>query len=483
MECAWSRKNAWEHSPYWLKRGLTPLLGRVPPAWLLGRRFRRYLRFVREAQWWPRDRMRSYQTAQLRRICTLAAKRSVFYRELFRQAGFRPETLSCPEDLAAVPIIDKETVRTNLRAMCTTPPTRPWVDRIATAGTGGRPLAFYIDAGRSAIEFAYLLASWERIGWTLGTPLAVLRGEVVPPGRRETMHYSYDPMLRRHIYSSFDLSERDLDAYLDHMNRLQRFYLHAYPSTAAALARHLRRTGRPAPLGLSGVILESENVYPAQRRMMEEVFGCTALCCYGQSEKVVLAVEYPGGAGYHVWPTYGYLELIDEDGQPITECGRRGQIVGTGFINTVVPFIRYRTGDEATYRAERCHLCGREHKILTDLCGHHFQEALITADGDEIPWAALNMHDDTFQQVRQFQFAQSAPGRAVLRVVPAEGFTPGDVERIGRMLDLKLRDRIALTVQVVDAIPLSGRGKAIYVDQRVERVTGLPWPWERACSG
>ena len=482
MGDAWSRKNAWEHAPHWLKRGLGPLLGRVPPAWLVGRRFRRHLRFVREAQWWSRDRARMYQTMQLRRICTLAAERSIFYRDLFRRAGFCPESLNCPEDLAKAPIIDKETVRANLPAMCTIPPMRPWVDRIATAGTGGRPLEFYIGADRSAVEFAYLLASWERIGWTLGTPLAVLRGEIVPPGR-EAMRYGYDPMLRRHIYSSFDLSDANLDAYLDHMNRLGRFYLHAYPSTAAALARHLRRAGRAAPLGLSGVILESENVYPAQRRMMEEVFGCTCLCCYGQTEKLVLAVECPGGEGYHVWPTYGYLELLDEAGNPTTECGRRGQIVGTGFINTVVPFIRYRTGDEATYRADRCRVCGREHRILADIRGHHLQEALITADGDEIPWSALNMHDDTFRQVRQFQFAQSTPGRAVLRVVPARGFVPGDIERIGRMLDTKLRDRIALTVQVVNGIARSGRGKAIYVDQRIERADAQSWPWEQACSG
>ncbi|MFW6154479.1 MAG: heparinase II/III domain-containing protein [Planctomycetota bacterium] len=197
MQYAWTRKNAWEHAPGWLKRGLTPLLGRVPPAWLLGRRFRRHLRFVRDAHWWPRASTRMYQTVQLRRIRALATERSVFYRELFRQAGFQPEALRCPEDLAAAPLIDKETVRANLPAMCTTPPTRPWVDRIATAGTGGSPLAFYISADRSAVECAYLMASWERIGWTLGTPLVVLRGEVVPPVRRGTMRYSYDPMLRQ----------------------------------------------------------------------------------------------------------------------------------------------------------------------------------------------------------------------------------------------------------------------------------------------
>ena len=151
----------------------------------------------------------------------------------------------------------------------------------------------------------------------------------------------------------------------------------------------------------------------------------------------------------------------------MTTPGKRGEIVGTGFINTVMPFIRYRTGDWATYVADHCEACGREHIIIRDIRGHRTQEVLIAADGSEIPWTALNMHDDTFLHVRQFQFMQETPGRAVLRIVPANGFNRQDVERIQRKIGRKLDGRLTFRTELVDAIELSARGKAIYVDRRI----------------
>jgi phenylacetate-CoA ligase len=201
--------------------------------------------------------------------------------------------------------------------------------------------------------------------------------------------------------------------------------------------------------------------------MVEETFGCRCFSCYGHSEKLVLAVECEQSTDYHVWPTYGCCELLDDDGRPITTPGQRGEIVGTGFINTVMPFVRYRTGDYATYVGSRCEACGREHVVLRDIQGHRTQEMLIAADGSGIPWTALNMHDDTFLHVRQFQFFQDTPGKAVLRIVPAAQFGAGDAERIQRNLHPKLEDRLTFTIQLVETILLPARGKAIYVDQRI----------------
>ncbi|MGB2986394.1 MAG: phenylacetate--CoA ligase family protein, partial [Phycisphaerae bacterium] len=221
------------------------------------------------------------------------------------------------------------------------------------------------------------------------------------------------------------------------------------------------------PDNIRGIITESEIVYPKQRQTIEETFGCRCLSCYGHTEKVVAAAECERSTDYHVWPTYGYFELLDDTGQPLTTPGRRGEIVGTGFINTVMPFIRYRTGDHATYVGDHCEACGRAHPLIRDVRGHRVQEMLILLDGSQVSWTALNAHDDTFRNVRQFQFYQDAPGRAVLRVVPANGFGEADCQRIARQLQRKLGERLALTIEPVDVIPLTERGKAIYVDQRI----------------
>ena len=443
-------------------------MGLIPPTWLLGKSFRNNGKFVRDVQWWLAERAREYQLNKLREILNLAYEKTRFYRRTFDSIGFCPADLRSLEDMNRLATINKQIVVENLLEMCTKSVKASDVDYGSTGGTSGTPLHFYMNANRSMTEYGYLVSSWERAGYRLGLPMAVLRGRVVKADRCGLRH-EYDPILRHHYYSSFHMSDENMGRYLEHIATIGQCFLHVYPSSISALARFIVRSGTRAPKNIHGIIAESEIVYPEQRRMVEEVFGCRLFSCYGQSEKVVLAAGCEHSNDYHVWPTYGYFELLDEDGNLVNTPGQRGEIVGTGFINTVMPFIRYRTGDWATYVGDHCDACGREHIIIRDIRGHRTQEVLIAADSSEIPWAALNMHDDTFIHVRQFQFMQEKPGYAVLHIVPADGFSEEDAGRIQRNLGRKLDGRLAFTIELVEAIPLSPRGKAIYVNQRIPR--------------
>ena len=461
-----NRKKLWESVPASLRKVAAPIVGAVSPGLLLGRQFRRRLSFIKESQRWSAERARTYQLEELQRICRLAYDRAPFYRRRFDQLGFHPRDLTSLGDIISLPTIDRDTLRDHLLEMCAVPPDSPLADHASTGGTSGRPVRFLIDKERSAIEYAYLVASWRRAGYELGMPLGVLRGRAVRADA-DGFYHEYDPVLRHHYYSTFHMADDDVKRYLEHISSLESCFLHVYPSVAAALGRFVRRSGIRPPSNIRGIIAESEIVYADQRRMVEDVLGVKYFACYGHSEKCVLAAECEHSADYHVWPTYGYFELLDADDQPVTTPGERGEIVGTSFINTVMPFIRYRTGDFATYVGECCQACGREHTIIRDIRGHRTQEVLIATDGSEIPWAALNMHDDTFANVRQFQFFQDAPGRALLRLVPAEGFSAEHRRRILRNLVRKLDGQIALQIQLTDSIPLSPNAKTVYVRQEI----------------
>lgn len=458
----------WQRLPVRLKSALARPIAAVPIKTLLGPSFHNRSRFVRRAGRWPRQRAQAYQLAEIRRICRLAYEQTDFYRRTFSQAGLDPCGILDFDDLQRLPTIDRDTLRVSIDEMRTVSPHARGVERVSTGGSSGRPVQFYIGVDRSGIEYAYLVASWQRAGYRLGIPMAVFRGRVVPEDNHGLRH-EYDPLLRHHYYSVFHMTDENMQRYLEHVAGIGPCFLHVYPSSVTALARFIRRAGIEPPPNIRGIISESEIVYPSQRRMVQDVFGCRYFSCFGHTEKLILAAQCEHSTDYHVWPTYGYFELLDEDGRPVTTPGQRGEIVGTGFINTVVPFIRYRTGDFATYVADRCAACGREHTLIRDIRGHRIQEALIAVDGVEIAWTALNMHDDTFVRVRQFQFRQDTAGRAVLRVVAAQGFSEEDVTRIRRNLGRKLDGRLELTIELVDGIPLSPRGKAIYVDQRIPR--------------
>lgn len=103
------------------------------------------------------------------------------------------------------------------------------------------------------------------------------------------------------------------------------------------------------------------------------------------------------------------------------------------------------------------------------------QELLVAKDGSLIPWTALNMHDETFACVRQFQFRQDTPGRAILRVVPGAGFCEEQRAQIIKKLERKLEGRLSLSIVLTDTINVTPQGKAIYVDQAI---TDMPREWD-----
>jgi len=465
-----TRRRLWESTPRSVRRLMGPGLGLFKPDHLLGRGFRRQKAFANAAQGWPMAKVQAYQLEQLRKLCQLAYDQSEYYRHAFAQCGFVPADLRSLDDIVRLPVIDRHVVRDHLARMCTQASRN--ADVASTGGTGGEPVWLVLPTGRSDTEYGYLVTSWERAGYRLEMPMAVLRGRPVTTDRNG-LHHEYDPILRHHYYSSFHLSDENLAAYLVHIGTLGPCFLHVYPSTVTALARFILRSNATVPENIRGIIAESEIVYPEQRRMINDVFGCRLFSCYGQSEKVVLAAACENSDDYHVWPTYGYFELLDEDGQQVTTPGQRGEIVGTSFINTAMPLIRYRTGDWAAYVGDHCEVCAREHVVIRDIRGHRTQEVLIAADGSEIPWVALNMHDDTFVHVRQFQFKQEAPGRAVLRIVPANGFDESDAHRIQKNLGRKFNGRLTFTIELVEVVQRSPRGKAVYVDQRIPHDTSL----------
>ena len=202
---ALSRKNLWERAPAVLKRAIAPVLEHVPPPALLGPRFRRELKFVNKAQWWPAERSRAFQVNQLRRLCEHASRRTKYYSDLFTSLRFDPRQLHAPEDIDCLPLLERETLRDRLPDLSAKPFPPQGVDHVSTGGSTGGPLWFYINSERSSIDYAHLTAGWARVGFRLGTPLAVLRGRVVPADSSD-MHHEYDPLLRHHYYSSFHLN-------------------------------------------------------------------------------------------------------------------------------------------------------------------------------------------------------------------------------------------------------------------------------------
>ncbi|MEN8251258.1 MAG: phenylacetate--CoA ligase family protein, partial [Bacteroidota bacterium] len=174
-----SRRHLWDMMPCVIKTYIGWPLRLIPKSCLFGRSFRENYKFVRDGQWQSIDVVQKYQLNRLQAILKLAYQRTKFYRQMFDTIGIRLDDFQSLDYISKLPTINKQDVIENIEDMRTKNVNKKDVDFGSTGGTSGTPLHFYMNANRSFIEYAYLTTSWERIGYKLGMPMAVLRGRIV----------------------------------------------------------------------------------------------------------------------------------------------------------------------------------------------------------------------------------------------------------------------------------------------------------------
>jgi len=325
-------------------------------------------------------------------------------------------------------------------------------------------LRFQIERSRSAVEWAFMTWQWERVGYRPGRRRAVLRGALVGGSDPERVH-EWHPLLDELVLSTFKLTPRTLPRYLDLLARYRPAFLHAYPSSAEHLARLLRDVPEARRPRFEALLLGSETVYPAQRALLEQAFGGRVFVWYGHSEKCLLGGGCEDSTDYHLFPEYGALEVVDDAGEPVGEGGR-GTLVGTGFMNRVMPFLRYATDDRATRSTGPCP-CGRAYPRVHSIEGRWLGERLFGDGGRMFSMTALNTHSNVFDRVARFRIRQSEAGRADVLVVPGPSFGEADVAAIAGEYDRRAGGAIRFTVHVVPDLPLTGRGKFKFIEQLI----------------
>jgi phenylacetate-CoA ligase len=148
-------------------------------------------------------------------------------------------------------------------------------------------------------------------------------------------------------------------------------------------------------------------------------------------------------------------------------------MVGTGFLNPVMPMVRYRTADYGAWdEPGPCPACGRNHQRLARIEGR-IQEYLVLKDGTRFPATNINaIHSLFFSHIFKFQFVQKEPGRACLRFVPARPLTEKSLAEIRQGFEFFGPMGLELDYEQVSEIPPSGRGKCRIVLTEKEAEAG-----------
>jgi phenylacetate-CoA ligase len=266
------------------------------------------------------------------------------------------------------------------------------------------------------------------------------------------------------------MTRADIVTYLDLIDHFEARYLYGYPSAIELMCRHMAAMGRVPKLPLKGILPISEPLFAHQRNTIASVLGpVPVINFYGLSEKAAFAAEVDGAQNvYEFEPLYGRAELVDEAGAPITEIGREGRLLGTGFLSTGMPFIRYDTEDRAKLVQLPTAENGQRLRVEA-LIPRRKPDFLISSDGIRVVTIDFTPENPRFfRGIEEYQFYQDTPGKVTIRYVPTPDGTEEDALRVASDLQRRTHGKIDFAVERVKMLAGGRAGKRAFIDQRLD---------------
>ena len=444
--------------PSSLQRHLRSAYRFVRPSYPYGKIFKETYDLLQESQWWDREKLEDYQLRQLGVLLRHAYDNVPHYRRVFDERGLKPTDIQDLEDLKKLPCMTKDKFRENFHEILAENARVRFLPLERTSGTTGKTLQFYSDDSVRQKELAFVFHQWSRVGCGPEDKRVELRGTLIG-GKRP---YEFDRTFRTLRLSPRIDSAEVAKLYIEKMESFGANYLRGYPSTVGEFAYTIKKHGLAVPFRLKAVLLASGKIYEWQREIVSEVFDCRVFSFYGMAERVVMAAECEHSAAYHCCPQYGVTEIDPEN----------GEIVGTGFLNYVNPFIRYRTADISSGVFERCGLCGRDYYPVIGEVAGRLVDYIVTSQGLLGP-SAFTYPFKNQRNIRESQIIQKDLAHVVVRVVPwdaEKGLHPRlELDRLRRDLQRTLGDDMRIDIEQVESIGRTEAGKFRWIISDVSR--------------
>jgi len=385
------------------------------------------------------------------RILTGVVERAISDVPFYRNRGLRNISFQSFEDLSEMPVLTKSDVQAAGRELISDVYRDRRLTEIHTGGTTGKPLAVYCDTEVLQRNYAFFTHFKETAGIREGDRTATFAGRTLVPVNSRGPYWRRNYAANAMLFSSYHIGPATLAGYVAALADFKPALIDSYPSSIEPIARFIIDRGITA-IRPRAVITSSETLFPAVRELIERAFACRVFDHYGSAEMAALITQCERGT-YHVEPEFGFVELL-QDGRPV-KPGERGEIVATGFINPVMPLIRYRMGDYAIRGSGQCE-CGRVGETIDRIEGR-MDDVIITPEGN-----LVGRLDPIFKSVASLYETRIVQDRADhirVEVVASTDFT----EKMERELIEQLRARVGPSMRIdvarVDKIERTGSGK------------------------
>jgi phenylacetate-CoA ligase len=415
-----------------------------------GEFYQEKMAFLKQFDYSDEAALRSYQDQELRRLIKYAAENSSFYNELYQDIDL--DEIKGVEDLAKLPILEKDMVRPNLDRMYTIDEREAFVSY--TSGTTGSAMKYLHTFEGLQVRNAFLDDFKRQHGFINGKmkKASFAFGIAFDTKREQKVFWRDNRALKQRIYSTLHLHEENLQQYVDSLNEFQPDAIDGYPSSIYEVARFINKYQLSLTFQPLAVFSTSETLLPHYRKEIEEAFNCQVFDQYASSEASPFVTEC----------TAGHLHQNMLSG--VIEQDENNDMLITTFMNDGTPLIRYRIGDRIKYHegGERC-ACGSALPLVEELQGRSSAYIESSARGRYTEVFFSLLADNFDNSLAAFQFIQPKMDHIIVKVVTDEGYTDEMDQDIIDQITYVLGEDITVEIRKVPEIKRDKSGKLKFI--------------------
>lgn len=417
--------------------------------------------FLRKSNDYSYEQLLEHQNNKIRSLIQHAYRHVSYYRKLFDEHGIKPGDIQTVDDLSTIPVLTKEIIREKYDDLIADNADQFSPYQNQTSGSTGSPIKFLQDKHVNIARFAFFWRIWSMAGYKPYMRWAQVDGMFLGS---EKNPWNYNRMLNSLQISAFFLDYQNCERILDKLSEFKPKILRGYPSAIFTLAQFIDHKSYKINFPLKSIITYSENLLPEYRSKIEKVFGCTVFDVFSQWEGVCLISECEQNQ-LHQHVEFSSMELLDQNNKTV-ENTLEGEITATSFYNYSMPFIRYKTGDLATWSNAHCK-CGMNHKVIENLSGRK-KDVLFDTRGNMVSFQGFQIHAlvsyDKIQGLTQTQIVQNSIDKVEIYIILQDPSIAFMVEsELTKTVKTRLGDDMKVEFVHTDRIPKQNNGKTPFI--------------------
>lgn len=332
-------------SPIFFQNILVSLSGYFRNRTRYGKIYHIHRDFLKKFDRYSLEDKNEYQRIEMVRLISFANEHSSYYKELFSNIDIN--SIKSVSDLNKLPITDKETLRNNIDRIKTISPKKGVEGH--TGGTTGKSLVVLFTREDMMKRMATLDHFKSKVGFEhLKMKRATFNGKhIVPRNQRKKIFWRYNSACKQMIYSSFHLSNENLQSYVNSLNKFKPDAIDGFFMSILDIANFIDRNRIKLDFSLVAIFPTSETITPSGKETIERVFNCKVYDQYASSEGAPFITECIN-QNLHIDLSTGIFEHF-EDGSD--------EVLVTSFTTFGTPLIRYKIGDSIDFE-DKSLICG-----------------------------------------------------------------------------------------------------------------------------